>query len=182
MALGLYATASANLVFVMRIKSIFLTALPAALLLFAACGDGADTPETPTPEPTVDPLSFGEPPVLGGNILEISPAHAEQVTRAATITRNELDPKGVCVKVSFTGLPTFGQAFRFIIDETEVTAAGDTVWVIATNESPKDGRICYAPEGGIPVGRHTAAIAVQDPNNTTGPYKQIVDWKFEVTE
>jgi hypothetical protein len=34
----------------------------------------------------------------------------------------------------------------------------------------------------LPVGVHTAAIGVQDPSNLTGPFKQIVDWKFEVTE
>jgi hypothetical protein len=164
----------------MRFKHLALGALPCALLLFAACGDGSPTPETPTAEPTADPADFGPAPVLGGNIEEISPAHAERIPRAQTITRNQLDPKGVCVKVNFTGLPTYGQSFRFIVDETEVTA--DAIWIISTNESPKDGTICYAPDGGLTVGKHTAAIGVQDPNNLTGPFKQIVDWKFEVTE
>lgn len=166
----------------MRLKFFVLCALPSALLLFAACGDGPDEPagETPTAESSVPADQFGPAPVLGGNIEAVSPAHGERVRQASTVTTNQLDPKGVCVKVNFDGLPFEGQSFRFIFDELEVTAGGDTVWIVAS-QSPKDGTLCYAPEGGLTVGVHSAAVGVQDPNNLTGPLLQIVDWKFEVT-
>lgn len=180
MTLGPNGGGGATLGFVMRLKHFAFAALPSALLLFAACGDGADNPETSTPEATVNSDAFGPPPVLGGNIEQISPAHGQRVQFARTVTTNQLDPKGVCVKVNFDGLPAYGQSFRFIVDEQDVTAGGDTSWIVATNQAPKDGTICWSPEGGIPVGVHSAAIGVQDPNNLQADFKQIVDWKFEV--
>lgn len=181
MALGPYGQGGATLGFVMRLKHFALAALPGALLVFAACGDGAGSDETPTAESTTNPDDFGPAPILGGNIEEISPAHAERVPFGRTVTTNQLDPKGVCVKVNFDGLPAYGQSFRFIVDEQDVTAGGDTVWIVGTNVAPKDGTICWAPKGGIAVGVHSAAIGVQDPNNLRADFKQIVDWKFEVT-
>jgi len=165
----------------MRFQHFALGALPCALLLLAACGDGPDEPAAATATSSVAADAFGPAPLLGGNIDQISPAHGARVAQAQTVTTNRLNPRGVCVKVNFNGLPTYGQSFRFIVDEKEVTAGGDTVWIIPTNESPKDGTICYSPDGGLPVGVHSAAIGVQDPSNLTGPFKQIVDWKFEVT-
>lgn len=165
----------------MKLRTLAFAAFACAPLVFAACGDGPDGPETPAPTATANPADFGPAPKLGGNIVSVSPAHAASVPQASTVTKNQLNPKGVCAKVTFEGLPAYGQSFRFIVDEADVTAGGDTVWIVATNESPKDGTLCYAPAGGLKVGRHTAAIGVQDPNNLTAPFKQIVAWAFEVT-
>ena len=163
-----------------------LAGLPLLLLAAAACGDGPDAPrETPTPRATPTSAAtggFGPAPVLGGNILKVSPGYAARVTRASTITSNPLVPKGVCVDVDFAGLPTTGQAFRFIVDEKDVTAGGDTVWKVDSTTSPKDGTLCYAPKEGLTVGVHSAAVGVQDSNNVQAPFKQVVAWKFEVTE
>lgn len=170
----------------MNLKHFALSALPCAFLAFAACGDGVNVPTTPTTRPlptsAVPADGFGAAPVLGGNIVKISPEHAARVTRASTITTNNTNPKGVCVNVTFENLPTFGQAFRFIVDEKDVTAGGDTVWIVASTQSPKDGRLCYSPKAGLTVGKHTAAVGVQDSNNVQAPLKQVVAWAFEVTE
>ena len=172
----------------MRFRTLFFAALP-AVLLFAACGDGPDTSGTPTAEPTPadgtprpTPAGYGPAPVLGGNVEAVSPAHAAKVTQKSTVTTNQLDPKGICAKVNFDGLPTSGQAFRFIVDGKDVTAAGDTTWIVPDQKSPKDGTLCFAPKGGLVLGRHTAAIGVQSSTNVTDPYKQIVAWAFDVTE
>src|SRR5512147_1572242 len=90
----------------MNRKIFVLAAIPAALLFLAACGDGpASAKETPTPKPSptsaVPADGFGPAPVLGGNIVKVSPEHAAHVTRASTITTNPLSPKGVCVDVTF---------------------------------------------------------------------------------
>jgi hypothetical protein len=171
----------------MNPKTVLLAVIPGALLLLAACGDGpATAKDTPTPKPSptsaVPADGFGPPPVLGGNIVKISPEHAARVTRASTVTTNPLSPKGVCVGVTFDGLPQYGQAFRFIVDEKDVTAGGETSWQVASQTSPKDGTLCYSPKGGLTVGKHTAAIGVQDSTNVQAPFKQVVAWAFEVTE
>lgn len=170
--------------YTMKFRIAAFAAFACAPLLLAACGDGPDD-QTPDPAATATTAAgdFGPPPVLGGNIVAISPGHAERVTQASTVTTNAVTPKGVCVKVTFDGLPQEGQSFRFIIDETDVTAAGETVWVISASQAatPKGGSLCFAPKGGLKIGRHTAAIGVQDPNNLTAPFKQIVAWAFEVT-
>jgi hypothetical protein len=165
---------------------LFLAALPAVLLI-AACGDGPDTSGTPTAEPTPadgtprpTPAGYGPAPVLGGNIEAITPAHAAKVSQKSTVTTNQLNPKGVCAKVNFDGLPTTGQAFRFIVDGQEVT--DKAVWIVASTTSPRDGTFCFAPDGGLVLGRHTAAIGVQSSTNVTDDYKQIVAWAFDVTE
>lgn len=155
------------------------------LLLSAACGDGPNSDATPTARPTPTSAAtdgFGPAPVLGGNILKVSPEHGSRVRRASTVTTNQLVPKGVCVDVDFTGLPTTGQAFRFIVDEQDVTAGGDTVWKVDSTTAPKNGTLCYAPKNGLTVGVHSAAVGVQDSANVQAPFKQVVAWKFEVTE
>lgn len=173
----------------MRIRYLFLAALPAALMLFAACGDGADTSGTPTVAateeggtPAATPRGHGPAPVLGGNIEQISPAHAASVPRASTITRDPGSPRGVCATVNFDGVPTNGQAFRFIVDGQDVTAAGETVWILPDAVSPTGGTFCFSPKAGLQLGRHTAAIGVQASANVTDDYKQIVAWAFDVTE
>ena len=155
------------------------------LLLAAACGDGPATTETPTPRPTPTSAAtdgFGPAPVLGGNILKVSPAHGTRVTHASTVTTNQVAPKGVCVDVDFAGLPTTGQAFRFIVDEKDVTAGGDTVWKVDSTTAPKNGTLCYSPKDGLTIGVHSAAVGVQDSTNVQAPFKQVVAWKFEVTQ
>ena len=79
-------------------------------------------------------------------------------------------------------LPTSGQAFRFIVDEQDVTAGGDTVWKVDSTTAPKNGTLCFAPANGLAVGVHTAAVGVQDSTNVQAPFKQVVAWKFEVTQ
>lgn len=154
-----------------------------ALLLAPACGDGPDSNPTPAPTATQAATdSFGPAPTLGGNIVKVTPAHAARVARASTVTTNQLVPKGVCVDVDFTGLTNSGQAFRFIVDEKDVTAAGDTTWVVDSTTQPKNGKLCYSPKSGLSVGIHSAAVGVQDSNNVQAPFKQVVAWKFEVIE
>jgi hypothetical protein len=157
----------------------------AALLGSAACGDGPDVAATPQPTRTAAPTpdgGFGPAPTLGGNIVKVSPAHAASVSRASTITTNNQQPKGVCVDVTFDNLPQSGQSFRFIVDEKDVTAGGDTVWIVPSNTAPKNGTICYSPKNGLTAGKHTAAIGVQDPNQLNAPFRQVVAWAFQVTE
>ena len=108
----------------------------AGLLLLGACsgrdGDSADA--TPTSEPDPAPRAtaagdsptapadpFGPAPVLGGNVLNLRPAHGEQVSQAATRAASQTSPGGLCIEVSFTGTPEFGQWFRVAFDESEVT-------------------------------------------------------------
>lgn len=169
--------------------------LLSALALGAACGDGPDsssgegvpTPiRTPVPNTTPDgsatrkpiPDDFGPAPTLGGNVLKISPGHAEKVKQAATRTTNPQRPVGLCAEVSFEGLPENAQWFRIAFDEKEVTSK--LVWIVATQTNPKDGKVCYAPEEGFTVGKHSAAISVQDPRNALAASKQVVGWAFEV--
>ncbi|MEO8540172.1 MAG: hypothetical protein ABI577_10570 [bacterium] len=170
----------------MKSKMLLLAALPFAVLALAGCGDGPVTETTPTVRPTptsaVPADGFGPAPVLGDNIVKVSPEHASHVTRASTITTNPLAPKGVCVDVTFDGLPQYGQAFRFIVDEKDVTAGGDTSWRVASQTAPKDGTLCFSPKAGLAVGKHTAAIGVQDSTNVSAPFKQVVAWAFEVTQ
>ncbi len=168
----------------MNRRFLALAALPLLLLLAAACGDGPDSNQTPTPRPTATSAAtggFGPAPVLGGNIVKVSPAHGTSVTRAQTITTNPTVPKGVCVDVTFDGLPTTGQAFRFIVDEKDVTADGETVWKVDSTQAPKNGTLCFTPKDGLTVGVHSAAVGVQDSTNVQAPFKQVVAWKFEVT-
>ena len=172
------------------------SASAALLLLSAACGstssktvsNGADlarTPEnltvTPAPAktPTSPPPEFGTAPVLGGNITKITPEHASKVTQLSTRSPNQTRPGGVCADVNFKDLPENAQWFRMVLDDTEVTTK--LTWIVASRENPLDGKVCYAPAEGLAAGRHTAAMAVQDPRNTGSTTRQIVAWAFEVT-
>lgn len=157
-----------------------LLATPLVLLgLFvSACGDGPDA--SPTATPTRDRAAWGPAPVLGGNILVVSPEHATSVTRAATAMSGQVSPRGVCAEVSFEGLPQSGQWFRMAVDGEEVTASSDVYWFISSQEAT-EGTICYAPQAGLEPGRHTAAVSVQNPLNPSAETRQIVGWEFEVT-
>lgn len=164
----------------MKLRLLSFAAVPFVLFFAAACGDGDNPDPTPAPSPTRDASAFGPTPVLGGNILDITPKHASSVKQAATRSPNPNRPEGVCAKVDFKDLPDTGRWFRMALDETEVTT--ELTWIVSSNESPTGGIMCFAPEEGIPVGRHTAAVAVQDPNNPQAPTRQIVAWEFDVTE
>lgn len=157
-----------------------LIATPLVLLglLASACGDGPDP--APTATPTRDPAAWGPDPVLGGNILVVSPEHATSVPRAATAMVGEVTPRGVCAEVNFEGLPQSGQWFRMAVDGQEVTASSDVYWFISSQDAT-EGTICYAPQAGLEPGRHTAAVSVQNPTNPAADPRQIVGWEFEVT-
>lgn len=185
----------------MRLPRLALAAVPALLLVSAACSDNGSAtsdsakriasqtpqsaqtaaPPTPatTPTPTVDPNGLGPAPVLGGNVLSISPQHGAKVSQANTRTTNPQRPGGLCIQVSYDGLPENNQWFRVAFDGKEVTQ--QLVLIVASTNSPTGGTMCYSPPEGFTVGRHSAAVAVQDPKNPTAPTRQVVSWKFDVT-
>lgn len=178
----------------MRLRTLFVLPGAVALIALGACGDGPDkaggTPapgrtaaavnSTPDGSPTRKPIpdDFGPAPRLGGNVLKISPAHAEKVKQSSTRSPNPQRPNGLCAEVTFEGLPENAQWFRIAFDDREVTSK--LTWIVASQTDPKDGKVCYAPEAGFTVGKHSAAISVQDPRNPTAATKQIVGWAFEV--
>lgn len=176
----------------------------ALLVLVAGCGSsGNKTVEnggsiaskfTPTPlgAPTATPNATisasqtaaagatpawpGPAPKMTANILDITPKHGIQVNQASTKLDKSSGLGGVCAKISFADPVQNIQWFRMVLDTTEVTAKL-TVLVSADQQT---GTICYATDAGIPVGRHTAAVSVQDPSDTTGKILQLVGWAFEV--
>ena len=225
------------------------------LLLLGACSGRDDAPSEPTPTsapgaPTVAEGAFGPAPPLGGNVLALRPAHGERISQPATRPASQTTPGGLCVEVSFTGTPEYGQWFRIAFDETEVTeemtwfvppivelsmpeifegqseatfdgwfvrlgdpvSRGDiiaqatsppttrrieateggtvldllvvagqmvTVGDLIARLGPDSGTVCFMPPEGLPVGRHTAAIAVQNPRAQAAA-RQVVGWQFEV--
>ncbi len=176
----------------MRLRYCLLASVvPALLVLAAACSDDVKTvfptsiasPGTPgvggSPATAGGGGEFGESPKLGGNILTVAPAWAARVTQASTRTIDARSPRGVCASVTFDGLPENAQWFRMAVDGQEVTAK--LTWLVKSTTDPKDGTVCYAPEQGLTVGKHQAAISVQNPRNLQEPTKQIVGWAFEVT-
>lgn len=167
----------------MNLRRLALAALPSALLFVAACGDGDDIgtiDNARTSTPLSGDARFGTGPRLGGNILEISPTHAQAVKQATTRSPNPQDPKGVCATVSFNGLPETGQWFRMAVDGIEVT--DKLTWIVASREAPTGGKVCFAPAEGLTVGDHAIALSVQDPNNPNADERQLAAWKFAVTE
>src|SRR5688500_16255465 len=187
MAHGSYPGAGATLRnTVMDLRMLSLSAVICAVIGFAACGDGAgDTDPTtdPASSATVNQGDFGPAPKLGGNITAHSPAYAQRVKQAATRSPDPSRPKELCAEVNFEDLA--GQDtlrwFRIAYDNAEVT--GEHTWIVAPDENDRSGgTVCFAPEEGLTVGKHTAAISVEDPNNPAAPRKQIVSWAFEVIE
>jgi hypothetical protein len=166
----------------MRFALLFPASIGLAALLLAGCGDGPDEPaaaSTPAVEGTPGiPDDFGPAPLLGGNITAIFPEHGKTVAAALTKSLVDGDGKGVCAKVTFEGLPQYAQWFRMAVDGVEVTE--ELLWIVPTREAPTNGTMCYTPKDGLSAGKHTAAIAVQDPNNPLAESKQVVGWAFEV--
>lgn len=156
----------------------------------AGAGDLAKTPQntTLTPGPTTVPSSgspsptpeIGPAPLLAGNITAISPKHAAKVKQIDTRSPNPQQPRGVCADVNFTDLPENFQWFRMAFDGAEVTQK--LVLIASSAQAPEDGRICYAPTEGFTVGRHSVAVSVQSPRDTTAPTRQIVSWVFDVVQ
>ncbi len=170
-------------------------AVGALALLAAACGPAPAKSPTPTAagaSPGATPTTsgtpaggtatpeMGPPPALGGNILKVSPAHGAQVRQLQTRTLDPSRPSGLCIDVSFEGTPEYGQWFRVALDGKEVTAEKDSVWIVPSNEAPTKGTLCYAPAAGFAVGRHEAAVSVQDPKNPAAKPRQTVGWRFDV--
>jgi hypothetical protein len=89
-------------------------------------------------------------------------------------------PGGVCAEVTFDGLPENAQWFRMAINGVEVTQK--LTWFVATNDTPKEGSVCYSPKEGLPVGRVQVALVVQNPNNVNETTRQIAAWEFEVVK
>jgi hypothetical protein len=178
----------------MKMRTIPVGLLLAALAGFlAACGDGPDTPATPilntsTPSGATSAASgvasptpaLGPAPTLGRYVLSITPGHGEKVTRESTKTLNPARPQGLCFTADFTEAPEQAQWFRIAFDGQEVTTK--LTWIVSTGTaSDKQGRACYAVAEGLSVGRHTAAISVQDPKALNQPARQTVAWAFDVT-
>jgi hypothetical protein len=176
-------------------------AAAALLLLGGACSTASDktaaggadlarTPEntTPTAAPTAPPGSgspsatpeLGPAPLIAGNITAISPKYAAKVKQVDTRSPNPQQPRGVCADVNFTDLPENFQWFRMAFDNAEVTQK--LVLIASSAQAPEDGRICYAPTEGFTVGRHTVAVSVQSPRDTSAPTRQIVSWAFDVVQ
>jgi hypothetical protein len=150
-------------------------------------GSNDDSTSTPAAAVTGTPADatataavgeFGPAPELGGNVLEVIPAHGARVSQQSTRSPDPQRPGGVCARVSFDGLPENAQWFRMQVDNTEVTS--QLTWVVANADSPEGGRVCWAPATGLSAGRHTVGIRVSDPKNPAAPAKQTVAWSFEV--
>lgn len=122
---------------------------------------------------------FGPAPKLGGNVIKVQPAHAERIAQPLTRAATPDQPKGLCFEASFSGLDGNIQWFRLVLDGQEVTPK--LTWAVSSATNPTGGRACYPLKDGIPVGVHTAAVSVQNPNNPNEPPRQLVGWGFEVT-
>ncbi len=129
---------------------------------------------TPAASPTV--AWPGPAPKMTANITAIFPANGAKVTQASTRLNKNTQLGGVCADISFASPVQSIQWFRMAVDAKEVTAK----LTVLVKADRKTGQICYAVDAGIPVGKHTAAVSVQDPSDTTGKILQIVAWAFEV--
>ena len=158
--------------------------------LAAAC---SDTPSSVTPtaagttatatKPTAATGAtpdLGPAPELGGYILKVSPAHAAQVKQSATRSPDPGRPtNGICFDADFANTPEYGQWFRMAVDGVEVTTK--MTWILPTQNAPTTGKACYAPAAGFTVGRHEAAVSVQNPKNPAEKPRQTIGWRFDVT-
>lgn len=143
--------------------------------VLATCGGGSKNGPA-TVSPTEDP--FGLPPTLGGNVVEVIPAHGSRVAQSETRSGTLNAPSGVCVRANFEGLPERTLWFRMAIDGVEVTDR--LVWFLSAQDA-LEGTACYRQAEGLPVGLHSAAVVVQNPFNLNEPPRQLVAWAFEVT-
>ncbi len=162
----------------------------AAIVALPACGGGADelppdlTPASgtasATPAGAASPTPrIGPSPALGGYVTLITPNNGQILSQLDTQSPNPSKPRGVCFQADFKDLEQTGLWFRMAVDDKEVTV--ELVWLVTNRESPTGGRACFAPPEGLKVGRHTAAVSVQNPSNAAEPPRQIVAWAFDVT-
>jgi hypothetical protein len=121
---------------------------------------------------------LGPAPVLGGYVLKVTPAHAAQVAQATTRSPDAGRPNGICFDANFENTPEYGQWFRMAVDGTEVTTK--LTWILPTQNAPTKGTACYAPTNGLTVGRHEAAVSVQNPKVPTENPRQTIGWRFDV--
>ena len=142
--------------------------------------NGSNTPAASDGTPTLMADDFGPPPKLGDWIEAVFPVHASAIPQSRTRTPDPGNPNGVCIEASFHDLQKNTLWFRMAVDGVEVTAAKGSVWIVPTQVDPEGGRFCWAPEEGLEVGIHEAAVSVQNPDNANEPTRQIVGWKFEV--
>lgn len=133
---------------------------------------------TTTPAQTPDSNELGPAPVMTAHVTKILPEHGGKVKQAAT--RESNGQSGVCAVVSYKDLPENNQWFRMAVDDQEVTQKLSLI--VTSKEDPEGATMCYAPKDGLSVGRHSAAIIVQNPRVTSGPPQETVAWKFDVVE
>ena len=168
------------LLFVPGLSLVWLAAAcsdtPSSAPPTAAASTPTVTPATPATGATPD---LGPAPELGGYVLKVSPAHATQVKQSATRSPDGGRPNGVCFDADFANTPEYGQWFRMAVDGVEVTTK--LTWILPTQNAPTKGTACYAPTNGLTVGRHEAAVSVQNPKNLTEKPRQTIGWRFDVT-
>lgn len=148
------------------------------VLVMALGGDGDDDADA-TPTGSVD--EFGEPPVLGDSIVDVSPGHATRIPQEDTLSPDPQRPEnGVCINASFIAEPGItSQWFHILFDGELVTP--ETTWILTQDpdvEQPEGGVLCYAPAGGFELGIHEVQALVQDPAGAQP--RQVANWAFEV--
>ena len=151
--------------------------------MVAATSAGTAAPSATTagtPRPTLAPDDYGPAPILEGYVLKVSPEYAKKVSQSSTRTVNPDRPNGICAEVSFDGLPENAQWFRMAVNGVEVTQ--ELTWIVASQVAPTEGKLCYAPTAGLPVGRTEAAIVVQNPKNPNENTRQVAAWQFDVVQ
>lgn len=162
-----------------------VAATTAAAALLAACGDGPDKTVATTPTPAAAkgtaaapsiPADFGPAPKLGGNVTDIFPKHGSKVTAASLAPRGN-EPRGVCFTADLTVTKDVAlQWFFLAVDGKEVTPT--LLWNVNSTATIAIG--CHQPKDPLPAGKHTAAVAFQDPSKLNATPIQVVGWAFEV--
>lgn len=187
----------------MKLRTILAASLLSAVLAVAAACGGSGSNKTidnanqiannnpsasvaanatPTPAPS-QVGEFGPPPVLGSNVTDVAPKWAASVPQSQTKTPNRGDPHGVCADIAYVPPADSLLWFRMAVDGQEVTQKLVAIQHLTspTATTAETATICYAPEDGLSVGMHSAAVSVQQPNAPTASIIQNVAWKFEVT-
>lgn len=178
---------------VIALVAVFIFAAAAGLLILAGGDDdgpvqgGGNTP-IPTAPPRNTPASgeFGDPPRLGDNVEAVAPEHAQTVSQSSTLPlAGGTQPGGVCATVNFDDFGTSPETVRWfqMAFDGELVTQDTTVFFRGENSDtgdPTGMELCYMPDEGLPVGMHTAAVSVSDPNIPAAPARQVVGWSFEV--
>jgi hypothetical protein len=161
---------------------VLIAGVIAAVIILSGGGDDdpANTDSTPTAT-SVPGDAFGAAPTMTDHIHVVVPAHAETIQQGDTIERSDRSI-GICAEVTYQDLPQNNLMFQMAIDGEIVTPDTTIEITEGTFDAPERGRLCYATEEGLALGVHDAAVAVQDPNNLSGPPSEVVGWKFEVVE